>query len=149
METDDHPTRLLIFHQDLPKRIFKAPRAGTCVELGGEGIRKYDLIRWNAGWQPCRNQLVNLLKMSTNTVMTNPTYMAGYPPYCLTTVLPTFMYYTITPRRIIIIWEGSGSILLYKTAREQHLSGTTKGELGTCRDQHGSAGPVCNRLYGR
>ncbi|HMX81459.1 MAG TPA: RagB/SusD family nutrient uptake outer membrane protein, partial [Ferruginibacter sp.] len=57
---------------------FKALVRERALELGGEGIRKYDLIRWNLLATALAETKANLLKMSTNTVMTNPTYMAGY-----------------------------------------------------------------------
>ena len=62
-------------------------------ELGGEGIRKYDLIRWNLLNAAITESKANLLHMSTNTAMVNPSYMAPYPVYCITAILPASMYY--------------------------------------------------------
>jgi hypothetical protein len=64
--------------------------------------------------------------MSTNTAMTNPSYMAGYPTYCLTTALPNAMYYitntTSEDPKVGGLWRNS----LYKTAPTSTPSGTTK-----------------------
>lgn len=96
------------------------------LELGGEGIRKYDLIRWNLLAAALSESKANMLKMSTSTVMVNPTYMAGYPSYCLTASLPTSMYYysatTSDNNNIGGLWYNS----LYKTAPTATPSGTTK-----------------------
>lgn len=105
---------------------FKALVRERALELGGEGIRKYDLIRWNLLATALAETKANLLKMSTNTVMTNPTYMAGYPPYCLSTTLPTFMYYinntTSDNNNMGGLWFNS----LYKTAPGTTPAGTTR-----------------------
>ncbi len=96
------------------------------LELGGEGIRKYDLIRWNLLAAALSESKANMLKMSTSTAMVNPTYMAGYPSYCLTASLPTSMYYysatTSDNNNIGGLWYNS----LYKTAPTATPSGTTK-----------------------
>jgi hypothetical protein len=63
------------------------------LELGGEGIRKYDLIRWNLLGTAIAESRANMLKMSASTAMINPSYMAGYPSYSLTAALPNAMYY--------------------------------------------------------
>lgn len=76
---------------------FKAIVRERALELGGEGIRKYDLIRWNLLATALAETRANMLKMSGNLAMVNPTYMADYPSYCLTTALPVRMfYYTAT-----------------------------------------------------
>ena len=62
------------------------------LELGGEGIRKYDLIRWNLMGTAITETRANMIRMSTVSAMINPTYMAGYPSYCLTNTLPIRMY---------------------------------------------------------
>lgn len=96
------------------------------LELGGEGIRKYDLIRWNLLSTALAESKANMLKMSTSTAMVNPTYMAGYPSYCLTTALPLSMYYysatTADNNNVGGLWYNS----LYKTAPTSTPSGTTK-----------------------
>jgi len=104
---------------------FKAIVRERALELGGEGIRKYDLIRWNLLAAMITETRANLTKMSAGTAMTNPTYMAGYPAYCLTTTLPTKMYYntgtTSDDNNIGGLWRNS----LYKTAPASTPSGTT------------------------
>jgi hypothetical protein len=72
---------------------FKAIVRERSLELGGEGIRKYDLIRWNLLGAALAETKANMIKMSTSTVMVNPTYMAAYPSYCITTALPVRMFY--------------------------------------------------------
>lgn len=96
------------------------------LELGGEGIRKYDLIRWNLLATALAETKANLLKMSTSTVMVNPSYMAAYPAYSLSTALPISMYYyssTVSDNNNIGgLWYNS----LYKTATTTTPTGTTK-----------------------
>src|SRR5688572_3225869 len=105
---------------------FKAIVRERALELGGEGIRKYDLIRWNLIATAFTETKANLLKMSTNTAMVNPTYMAGYPSYSISTTLPTFMYYinntTSDNNNIGGLWYNS----LYTTAPTSTPTGTTR-----------------------
>jgi hypothetical protein len=72
---------------------FKAIIRERALELGGEGIRKYDLMRWNLMATSFTESRANMVRMSTNTALVNPTYMAGYPSYVLTATLPTYMYF--------------------------------------------------------
>jgi hypothetical protein len=96
------------------------------LELAGEGIRKYDLIRWNLLNTAITETKSNLTRMSTNTAMVNPTYMAPYPTYCLTSALPQSMYYinntTSDNNNVGGLWANS----LYKTAPAATPAGTTK-----------------------
>lgn len=96
------------------------------LELGGEGIRKYDLIRWNLLGTMITETKANMVKMSTSAAMTNPTYMAGYPAYSITTTLPVFMYFNTgtfsEDPNIGGLWRNS----LYKTAPASTPSGTTR-----------------------
>ncbi|ANH83533.1 hypothetical protein A8C56_23425 [Niabella ginsenosidivorans] len=93
------------------------------LELGGEGIRKFDLIRWNLLATALTETKANLLTMSTNTAIANPSYMAGYPAYCLTTILPKNMYYQTTATGDDhTIWANS----YYNTAPSSTPAGTTK-----------------------
>ena len=75
---------------------FKAIVRERALELGGEGIRKYDLIRWNLLATAINETRANNVKMSTRTPMINPTYMAPYPAYCLSTALPDSLYFITT-----------------------------------------------------
>jgi hypothetical protein len=104
---------------------FKAIVRERALELAGEGIRKYDLIRWNLLTTALAETAANMQKMSTNTAMLNPTYMAAYPSYCLTNTLPTRMYLntgtTSDDNSIGAMWRNS----FYKTAPGSTPSGTT------------------------
>lgn len=105
---------------------FKAIVRERALELGGEGIRKYDLKRWNLMAIAFTETKANLLKMSTSTPMVNPTYMAGYPSYSISSTLPTFMYYitntTSDDNNIGGLWYNS----LYTTAPSPTPTGTTR-----------------------
>jgi hypothetical protein len=96
------------------------------LELGGEGIRKYDLIRWNLLAPAIADTKSNLQKMSTATAMTDPSYMAGYPSYCKSAALPASMYYitnTVSDMSNVGgIWFNS----LYKAASASTPAGTTR-----------------------
>jgi hypothetical protein len=63
------------------------------LEFGGEGIRKYDLIRWNLLATAIAETKENLKKMAAGTAMLPPTYMAPPPTYTLVATLPKQMYY--------------------------------------------------------
>jgi hypothetical protein len=96
------------------------------LELGGEGIRKYDLIRWNLLAPAIADTKSNLQKMSTATAMTDPSYMAGYPSYCKSAALPASMYYitnTVSDMSNVGgIWFNS----LYRAASATTPAGTTR-----------------------
>lgn len=96
------------------------------LEFGGEGIRKYDLIRWNLLSAAITETRANLINMSTNAALADPSYMAGYPVYCKVTSLPTSMYMingtTSDDNNIGGLWSNS----LYTTAPASTPSGTTK-----------------------
>jgi hypothetical protein len=63
------------------------------LEFGGEGIRKYDLIRWNLLGKALAESKANLQNFATGVAMLAPTYMASPPAYTLTASLPGQMYY--------------------------------------------------------
>ena len=122
---------------------FKALVRERALELGGEGVRKYDLIRWNLLATALAESKANMTRMSTLTPMVDPTYMAGYPSYCLTATLPIAMYYYTTTtsdnNNIGGIWYNS----LYKTAPTATPSGTTKvAWLTTAITATGTNSPV-------
>jgi hypothetical protein len=67
------------------------------LELGGEGVRKYDLLRWNLLAPALADTKTNLAKLSTATATVSVTindlvysYMARPPAY--STALPLFVY---------------------------------------------------------
>lgn len=95
------------------------------LELGGEGVRKYDLIRWNLLSAAINESKANMLKMSTSAAMVNPTYMAGYPAYSLTTTLPARMYYYSSTTSDNSNIGGLYFNSLYKAAPSSTPSGTT------------------------
>lgn len=105
---------------------FKAIVRERSLELGGEGVRKFDLLRWNLLGTAIAQSKANMLSMNTLTAMTDPTYMAGFPAYCKSTTLPIAMYYIKTSvsddNNIGKIWSNS----LYTTAPTSTPAGTTK-----------------------
>ncbi len=116
---------------DLPAGLSKAAFFQAIVrerslELGGEGVRKFDLLRWNLLAAAISESKANMLKMSTLTPMVNPSYMAGFPSYSISATLPIAMYYfsstTSDNNNIGGLWFNS----LYKTAPTTTPAGTTK-----------------------
>ncbi len=116
---------------DLPSGLsksdfFKAIVRERSLELGGEGVRKFDLIRWNLLATALSEAKANMLKMSATITMVNPSYMAGFPTYSLLAGLPISMYYfssTVSDNNNIGgLWYNS----LYKTAPTATPAGTTK-----------------------
>ncbi|MEP6676594.1 MAG: RagB/SusD family nutrient uptake outer membrane protein, partial [Ferruginibacter sp.] len=102
---------------------FQALVRERALEFGGEGIRKYDLIRWNLLAAAIATSKVNMLNMSNLTPMVNPTYMAPYPAYALTANLPIAMYYiTGSTADDKALWKNS----FYVTAPTSTPAGTTK-----------------------
>lgn len=95
------------------------------LEFGGEGIRKYDLIRWNLLTTALAETKANLGKMGATVplAMVAPSYMASPPVYSLTSELPIAMYYfNTTEADDSKIWANS----LYKPASATTPAGTTK-----------------------
>ncbi len=122
---------------------FEALVRERALELGGEGIRKYDLLRWNLLAAAIAHSKANLAKMGVLAAMTDPTYMAGLPSYCKTTTLPIAMYYntgtTSDDNNIGGLWRNS----LYKTAPTTTPSGTTKVTwLSTAITASGTTSPL-------
>ncbi|MFN8252867.1 MAG: RagB/SusD family nutrient uptake outer membrane protein [Ferruginibacter sp.] len=63
------------------------------LEFGGEGIRKWDLIRWNLLGTALTETKANLSRMAAGTAMVAYTYQAPPPAYTLTANLPKQMYF--------------------------------------------------------
>lgn len=105
---------------------FKYVVRERALEFGGEGIRKYDLIRWNLLATAIAETQTNLINMSTSTALTDPSYMAGYPSYSKVTTLPTSMYMingtTSDDNNVGGLWYNS----LYNPAPSSTPAGTTK-----------------------
>jgi starch-binding outer membrane protein, SusD/RagB family len=115
---------------------FKMLVRERALELGGEGIRKYDLLRWNLIEKAIQETKANLLLLSTSQPMTDPGYMAGYPAYCKSSTLPVYMYMTTNSKED---QSGVGKLFvnsLYETAPTSTPAGTTRvnwvrTEIGT------------------
>jgi starch-binding outer membrane protein, SusD/RagB family len=76
------------------------------LEFGSEGIRKYDLIRWNLLSTAIAETKVNLANMGATVPlpMNPPSYMAPPPSYCMSSTLPLSLYYWTT---LPTIFNGS------------------------------------------
>jgi hypothetical protein len=95
------------------------------LEFGSEGIRKYDLIRWNLLTNAINETKANLANAgnTTQTAMVPFSYMASPPAYCLTATLPKSMFYiTTSTADDSKIWANS----FYKPAPAATPVGTTK-----------------------
>lgn len=93
------------------------------LEFGGEGIRKYDLMRWNLMPAAVTETRANLVRLSTNSPIVNCTYMAEYPSYSISNTLPTSMYFNNNSSADdYTLWRNS----FYKPAPASTPSGTTR-----------------------
>ncbi|HEX2608814.1 MAG TPA: RagB/SusD family nutrient uptake outer membrane protein [Flavisolibacter sp.] len=102
---------------------FKAIVRERSLELGGEGVRKYDLIRWNLLGTALTETKANLAKLAAATAMTGYSYMLNPPTYALTGTLPIAMYYkNNSTADDVNLWANS----FYKAAPASTPSGTTK-----------------------
>lgn len=72
---------------------FKYVARERSLELGGEGVRKYDLIRWNLLATAIAESKVNMGKMSASTAMSDYSYMAPFPSYSKSAGLPNLMWF--------------------------------------------------------
>ena len=100
---------------------FKALVRERALELGGEGIRKYDLIRWNLLATALAETKANLLKMSTNTVMTNPNLYGWISSLLPFDHVTDFMYYINNTTSDNNNMGGLWFNCFIKRLREQHL----------------------------
>ncbi|MDB5230015.1 MAG: hypothetical protein JWN76_820 [Chitinophagaceae bacterium] len=95
------------------------------LELGGEGVRKYDLLRWNLLATALAETKANLAKIgqATPAAMSPYSYMAQPPAYALTNTLPTSMYFkTNATADDASIWANS----FYNPTPAATPAGTTK-----------------------
>jgi len=107
---------------------FKALVRERSLELGGEGVRKFDLIRWNMLAAAINETKANLAKMGASTAMTPPTYMAPPPSYVFVPAsLPNALYYKGRTTSDDLSFTG-GLIVnsLYKAAASATPAGTVK-----------------------
>lgn len=114
------------------------------LELGGEGVRKYDLIRWNLLAAALNESRANMNRMAAVTAMVNPTYMAPYPSYCISATLPIRMY-VINNSTSDNYSIGGGLYFnsFYKTAPTATPAGTTSTNwLTTAINAAGTNSPV-------
>jgi starch-binding outer membrane protein, SusD/RagB family len=110
-------------------QFFKVIVRERSLELGGEGVRKYDLLRWNLLASAIADTKTNLDKLSKASATVNVsvsdlvyTYQAGPPAY--STALPLFVYLKNGTQAD----DFSGIFVnsLYKPAPTATPAGTTK-----------------------
>jgi hypothetical protein len=103
---------------------FKAIVRERSLELGGEGVRRHDLVRWNLLAKAISETKTNLTNMGSNIARVPYSYMASPPAYCLNTpTLPIAMYYKQNSiADDATLWANS----FYKTAPTSTPAGTTK-----------------------
>ncbi|HVG42482.1 MAG TPA: RagB/SusD family nutrient uptake outer membrane protein, partial [Chitinophagaceae bacterium] len=113
---------------DLPVGLSKAAFFDYLVrerslELGGEGVRKYDLLRWNRLATALAETKNNLEKLAIATAMNPVTYMAPQPTYVLTNQLPVSMLFrNNSTSEDASLWANS----FYKPAPTATPTGTTR-----------------------
>lgn len=107
---------------------FKALVRERSLELGGEGVRKFDLIRWNLLATAITETKANLTKMGASTAMVAPSYMAPPPSYVFVPAnLPNALYYkSRTSSDDLSINGGLIVNSLYKAAPSATPAGTVK-----------------------
>ena len=102
---------------------FKAIVRERSLELGGEGVRKYDLIRWNLLGTALNETKANLQLMSTRAAINTVTYMLPHPSYVRVSTLPQFMYFkNNSTAEDVTLWANS----FYKAAPSTTPTGTTR-----------------------
>jgi len=108
----------------LSKRdFFKAIVRERSLELGGEGVRKYDLLRWNLLAPALAETKINLKKLADTLAMAPVSYMLQPPSYAVTKTLPLAMYFKNNQTADdVTLWGNS----FYKPAPSATPSGTTK-----------------------
>jgi hypothetical protein len=115
---------------DLPagldkSNFFKAIVRERSLELGGEGVRKYDLLRWNLLATALTETKTNLANLgaATPVAMAPYSYMAQPPSYSMIASLPLSMYFKNNSiADDVTLWANS----FYKTTPAATPSGTTK-----------------------
>jgi len=113
------------------------------LELGGEGVRKFDLIRWNLLGTAITESRSNMTRLATIQPMSNPSYMAPYPSYCVSTTLPARMYAINNTLSDINSINGLFANSLYRTAASATPTGTTSVVwLSTAITATGTNSPV-------
>jgi len=107
---------------------FKALVRERSLELGGEGVRKFDLIRWNILATAITETKANLTKMGASAAMIPPSYMAPPPSYVFVPAnLPNALYFKgRTTSDDLSITGGLIVNSLYKAAPSATPAGTVK-----------------------
>lgn len=109
------------------------------LEFGGEGIRKYDLIRWNLLGSAINETKANLANMGANAAIVDYSYEAPFPFYSKTTSLPKAMFYKNNNKADdATLWANS----FYKPAPSSTPSGTTKVNWETNAISSGTNSPL-------
>jgi starch-binding outer membrane protein, SusD/RagB family len=106
---------------------FKALVRERSLELGGEGVRKYDLIRWNLLATAINETKANLTKMGASAAMTPLSYMAQPPSYVFIPAnLPNALFYKSRTTSDDLNIGGLIVNSLYKTAPTATPAGTVR-----------------------
>jgi len=106
---------------------FKALVRERALELGGEGVRKFDLIRWNLLSTAISETKANLTKMGGSIAMIPPSYMAPPPSYVFVPAnLPNALYFKGRTTSDDLNIGGLIVNSLYKTAPTTIPAGTVK-----------------------
>jgi|KBSSwiS6_1023812.scaffolds.fasta_scaffold01146_2 hypothetical protein len=106
---------------------FKALVRERALELGGEGVRKFDLIRWNLLSTAISETKANLTKMGGSIAMIPPSYMAPPPSYVFVPAnLPNALYFKGRTTSDDLNIGGLIVNSLYKTAPTTTPAGTVK-----------------------
>ena len=115
---------------DIPSGLSKSQFFAALVrerslEFGSEGLRKYDLLRWNLLQAALAETKVNLgrIGVAAPAPLLQPTYMAGYPTYVINNTLPLVMYFkNNNTADDASLWFNS----FYRTAPGTTPAGTTR-----------------------
>lgn len=116
------------------------------LELGGEGIRKYDLIRWNLLGTALAEAKANMTKIANRSGIQAYSYMEGPPLYAANTSnLPQAMYYkTASKADDASIWANS----YYKPSPTTTPAGTKSVAWATSAIQTGIVTSTSRYAFG-
>ena len=116
------------------------------LELGAEGHRKYDLIRWNLLGTALSDAKANMTKMANRNGTMTYSYMAAPPAYAANTAnLPQAMYYkTASKADDASIWANS----YYKPSPTSAPSGTKSVAWATSAIQSGIVASTQRYAFG-
>jgi hypothetical protein len=136
---------------DLPSGLskddfFKYLVRERALELGAEGIRKYDLIRWNLLGTALAEAKANMSKIAARNGTQSYSYMANPPAYAANTAnLPQTMYYkTASKADDASIWANS----YYKPSPTSTPAGTKGVAWATSAIQTGIVASTQRYAFG-